>query len=120
MKNHLSSFIIFALVLMLTACNGKTSATVENTSPNGKVKIRITAERTSTFDPFKTEIKVIAYDFKEGKLIFEVMASDLNSKNVKFSWTDDSHCTITIEESDKGERKFQLIASESQVQLAEI
>lgn len=68
----------------------------------------------------KLKCRVKAYDFKEGKLIFEIVADDLNNENVQFKWTDDNNCIITIEERDKHVRSFQLIASDSQVQLAEI
>ncbi len=116
---------IIYLIFLITAtafssCNGKTSALVENTSATGKVKIKISAKRDTSLDPFKTEITVNAYDFKEGKLLLEVIASDLNKENVKFNWADDNNCLITIEETDKHLRSFQLIASPSQFQLAEI
>ena len=119
MKNILSLLVLTAII-SLAACNGKTSAALENTSANGKVKIKISAKREGTLDPFKTEITVKAYDFKEGKLLFEIIADDLNNQNVKFDWKDENNCLISIEENDKHVRSFQLIASESQVQLAEI
>jgi hypothetical protein len=111
----------FLLVLItLSSCNDKTSALVENTSPNGEVKVKVEGKRSNVFDAFKTEISVSAYDFKEGKLIFEIMAGDLTAENVKFIWEDDNNCLITIEERDKNLRSFKLIANEVQVQLAEI
>lgn len=119
MKNLFIIIAAFAFVSM-TSCNGKTSAVIESKSPNEKVKVRVEGTRGIPFDPFKTVISVKAYEFKEGKLTFEIMASDLNSENVKFDWVDDSNCTISIEESDKNVRSFQLIANENQVQLAEI
>ncbi|MBP6732791.1 MAG: hypothetical protein KA149_12070 [Chitinophagales bacterium] len=120
MKNRFPFLILLALTFSLAACNGKTEAMLENTSANGKVKVKLTAKRSSALDPFKAEITVKAYDFKEGKLLFEIMAADLNNENVKFNWKDDNNCLITIEESDKHVRSFQLLASENQVQLAEI
>jgi hypothetical protein len=80
----------------------------------------VEGKRSNVFDPFKTKISVTAYGFKEGKLLFEIMAGDLNNENVKFIWEDDNHCLITIEERDKHVRSFRLLASENQVQLAEI
>ncbi|HLP51007.1 MAG TPA: hypothetical protein VK154_09010 [Chitinophagales bacterium] len=119
MKNF---FPLLAIVVMvfISSCNGKTSAALENTSPNGQVHIKLTASRSSALDAFKTEMTVKAYDFKEGKLLFEVMAGDLTNENVKFDWKDDNNCIITIEEQDKHLRTFQLIASNNQVQLGEI
>lgn len=118
--HKLFSLLLMAVILFLSSCNGKTAALIENTSANGKVKIKISANRDTSLDPFKTEITVKAYDFKEGKLLLEVIASDLNNENVKFNWTDENNCLITIEETDKHVRSFQLIASPSQFQLAEI
>lgn len=119
MKNLFAVFIL-TTVITLVSCNGKTSAALESTSANGKVKVKIDAHRSNVFDAFKTEMSVKAYDFKEGKLIFEIVADDLNKENVQFKWTDDDNCIITIEERDKHVRSFQLIANDNQVQLAEI
>ena len=74
MKNVLLSFTVICLVI-ISSCNGKTSAIVENVSANGKAKIKITATRSNVMEPFKTEISVKAYNFKEGKLIFEISKS---------------------------------------------
>jgi hypothetical protein len=117
MKNIL---VFFALAITLFSCNGTTSAHLTETSENGKVKIDITASRSNVLDPFKVNLSVKAYDFKEGKLAFEIMADDLNEKNVQFKWQDQNNCLIIIEERDNRERTFQLIASENQVQLGEI
>ena len=117
-KSFFFSFI--DCIIFLSSCNSKTSAVIESNSANGKVKVKVEGKRGMAFDPFKTVIAVKAYEFKEGKLTFEIMASDLNSENVKFNWQDENNCIIIIEESDKHVRSFQLIADESQVQLAEI
>ncbi len=119
MKN-LFYCIITLTVVSLVSCNGTTSAAIESKSANGKVSVKISASRSNLLDPFKTEIAVKAYEFKEGKLLMEIMADDLNNENVKFRWLDDNNCLITIEERDKHVRSFQLIASDTQVQLAEI
>jgi hypothetical protein len=119
MKNF-SPILVAILFCALSACNGKTEASISSTSQNGKVLVTISGKRSAALDPFKTEIVVKAYDFQEGKLQFEIMAGDLNQENVKFKWMDDNHCIIVIEETDKQVRSFQLIASQNQVQLAEI
>jgi hypothetical protein len=120
MKKHFLAAITCLILFSITACNGKTSALVENASANGKVKIKITAKRNGALEPFKVDMAVTAYDFKQGKLLFEIAADDLNQENVKFNWTDDNTCTISITERDNHVRNFQLLASENQVQLAEI
>ncbi len=65
-------------------------------------------------------MKVKAYSFKEGKLAFEIYAKDLTDENVSFDWKDDTHCTIIFKQQDNTERKFELIASSEQLQLAEM
>ena len=112
--------IIISIAVVLFSCSGKKTAEIESTSANGEVKVKIEGKRSVPFDPFKTEITVKAYNFKEGKLLFEITASDLNEQNVKFNWEEETNCVITIEESDKRVRTFKLIANENQMQLAEI
>lgn len=70
--------------------------------------------------PWKVDMAVKAYDFKEGHLAFELQTSEVNNETVKFDWKDDKNCIITCNLSDGSSRKFQLIADASQVQLAEI
>lgn len=110
----------FIIIVLLSSCGGKTEAVVNHTSPNGKVNITVTGKRSNTIEAFRTEIAVKAYELSEGKLIFEIYADDLSGENVKFAWTDDTHCTINIEQRDGATRNFALLATESSVQLAEI
>lgn len=105
--------------LLLTACGGKTEAVVNHTSPNGKVSITVAGKRSNTIEAFRTEIAVRAYELSEGKLMFEIYADDLNAENVKFGWSDDTHCTISIEQRDGATRNFALQATANSVQLAE-
>lgn len=117
MKNIL---VFFLLAFSLFSCNGTTSASLSETSENEKIKIDLVANRSNVLDPFKVQLSVKAYDFKEGKLTFEIMADDLNEKNVQFKWQDQNNCLIIITERDNKARTFQLIAAENQVQLGEI
>lgn len=113
-------FAIICIITVFTACNGKTDALIEQTSPNRKAKLTITAKRPNIMDAWQVTMKVKAYDFKEGQLAFEAMAEDISSETVKFDWTDDNNCIITFTLRDDTQRKFQLIASPSQVQMGEI
>jgi hypothetical protein len=120
---HMKRFSLITpvlFILFLYSCNDKKAAVFENLSPNKKVQIKVVANRPSAVDAWKVEIKVKAYDFKEGYLAFEVYAGDLNDQNVKFDWKDDRNCIITVEQRDGEPRKFQLIADANQVQLGEI
>ncbi len=118
MKNSIYSFFIG--LLFLTSCGGKTETSLKKTSPNGKVNITIEAKRASAIESWKVDLKVKAYSFKEGKLSFEVYAKDLTDETVSFDWIDDSHCTIIFKQQDNTVRKFELIASQEQLQLAEM
>lgn len=118
MKNSVNNLLI--CLLLLTSCGGKTVTAIEKTSPNGKVKIKIEAKRATSIESWKVDLKVKAYDFKEGKLSFEIYAKDLTDETVSFDWKDETHCTIVFKQQDNTERKFQLIASSEQLQLAEM
>ena len=118
MKNSIYSFIIG--LLFLTSCGGKTETSLKKTSPNGKVNITIDAKRAAAIESWKVDLKVKAYSFKEGKLSFEIYAKDLTDETVSFDWKDDTHCTIIFKQQDNTERKFELIASAEQLQLAEM
>ena len=118
MKN---SFTILSVIciFLLTSCQTQ-STTVTDISPNKKVNITIKASRAASLDPWKVEMDVKAYEFKEGHLTFEIQTGDISDKTVKFNWSDDRNCLITFEQSDGQPRKFQLIADAGQVQLGEI
>ena len=116
----LVSAIFLFIVLLLSSCNGKTTANVVNTSPNQKVITNVSATRSTSVDPWKVVLKVKAYTFKEGKLEFEIYANDITDQNVKFNWQDDKNCIITFEQREDKPRTFQLIADGGQLQLGEI
>ena len=113
--------LLLFFVAVLTSCNGgKTETALYHTSPNGKVKINIEATRTTGIESWKTEMKVKAYNFEEGKLAFEIYAKDLTNENVTFTWKDDTHCIITFTQQDNTEVKFELIASSVQLHMGAI
>jgi hypothetical protein len=107
-------------LLFLAACNGKTSALLEETHDNGKVKITVKGERLTSVEPWKVNLTVKAYNFKEGSLIFEIYAEDLNAETVSFNWLDETNCQIIFTQQDGVKRTFHLIASPNQMQMAEV
>ncbi len=116
----LQSFPAILLFLVLAACNGKTDALLEHTHADGKVKVAVKGERLTSVEPWKVNLSVKAYNFKEGSLIFEIYADDLNNETVAFTWADDTHCDIIFTQQDGVERTFRLIASPEQMQIAEV
>lgn len=111
---------ILICLIALVSCGGKTETSLTKVSPNGKVTIKIEAKRAAAVESWKVDMKVKAYDFKEGKLSFEIYAKDLTDENVSFDWKDETHCTILFKEQDNTERKFELIASQEQLQMGEM
>lgn len=106
------------LLFLLAGCQQK-NVTLENTSPNEKVKITLTAEKSS-LNPWQCELKVKAYSFQEGALKFEIFTGNLDNETVSFDWKDDENCLISFSETDGKARTFHLIATPNQVQMAEV
>ena len=106
------------LLVFLASCEQK-KVTIENSSPNGNVKVTLNAEKSGV-SPWQCDLNVKAYSFKEGALKFEIYAEELNKTTVRFDWKDDTNCLVSITETDGKTRNFQLLASPNQVQMAEI
>lgn len=106
-------------ILLLASCQSKT-VIIKNVSANQKVNTVVTATRAGGIEPWKVDIAVKAYDFKEGHLTFELESGEISEKSVKFDWKDDKNCIISFDQPDGTPRKFQLIADNSQVQVAEV
>jgi len=120
MLKKVSFILCVSVMFVLYGCSGKTETALEHKAPNGKVVINITAKRTTSVESWKVDMNVKAYDFKPGKLSFEIYAADLTTENVKFDWVDDKHCHISFTQQDNTVRKFELIASAEQLQMAEM
>jgi hypothetical protein len=114
MKNYL----LLPACLAISACGGITEAVVHHTSPNGKVAITVSGKRGNIMEAFRTVIALTAYDFKEGKLIFDIFADDLKDENVTFEWHDNVRCLISITQRDGESRDFNLLATETAVRLS--
>ena len=112
------NFFFIILLFGFYGC-GKTSSKVEHTSPNGKVKLTVVGNRSTSLDSWQVELKVNAYSFKEDQLSFEIYASDLNNETVLFYWNDEEHCTIIFKLTDNTERKFSLTVSSEHLELKE-
>ena len=112
-------FLFLPLIFVLFSCK-KQVADLEEFSPDKKAKVTIHAEKEGLAAAWKVEMKVKAYDFKEGSLTFEIANDELSAKTVSYEWKDAQNAIIKINQSDNEPRVFQLIASPNQVQLAEI
>ena len=112
-------FISVICIFLLVSCKPK-STTITDISPNKMVNIVVKATRAGGIEPWKVDIGVKAYDFKEGHLLFELETNDVNEKSVTFDWKDDNNCIISFAEPDGEARRFQLKTDANEVQLAEI
>ncbi|MCW5908338.1 MAG: hypothetical protein KIS94_10785 [Chitinophagales bacterium] len=115
-----TQLILLLFISALTGCGGKTSALLEKEFKEGKVKLTVSGNRSTSVEAWRVDLSVKAYNFKEGKLSFEIYAADLNDETVSFLWEDDNNCKITFIQRDGVKRTFHLIASPEQLQLAEV
>lgn len=112
---------VLLLLITLQACEGGGVTYITDKSPAGHTTITVNASRAVAMEPWKINLQVKAYDFKEGSLKFEIYAGELKQdENVKFDWKDENNCIISFTQSDDVVRQFQLIATPDRVQLAEI
>lgn len=120
MRTSLLSIVITIAVLAASCGEGGVTY-ITSKSPNGNTTVTVNASRANSLDPWKINLQVKAYDFKEGSLKFEIYAGDLKQdENVKFDWQDENNCVITFTQSDDVKRSFRLIATSDNVQLAEM
>ncbi len=119
MMNKFIYLLIFTLTLKSCGEGGVTYITSK--SPAGNTTVTVNASRAVALEPWKINLQVKAYDFKEGSLKFEIYAGELKQdENVKFEWQDENNCIISFTQSDDVVRTFKLIATKDNVQLAEI
>jgi hypothetical protein len=113
--------VAVVLLLGVVACSeSQTHAQIEHHSPNNKVTVKISGSRLASVEPWKVDMKVKAYQFKEGSLSFEIYSGVLDSSTVFFDWKDDDHCEITFKQSDGLDKRFSVIASPTQLDVSGI
>jgi hypothetical protein len=120
MKRYILSILTLCCLLFVYSCNYPTQASIEKVSPSGKVKVNIEAKRLTGVEPWKVNIKVKAYNFKEGQLSTEIISNELNDKTVVFNWFEESSADIVFHQRDNSKRTFRLIANAQQLQFAEM
>jgi hypothetical protein len=105
------------LTILLFSCAMKKTAELSSASPDGNSTITISG--TKNFgDPWQAAIKINAFK-QDRQVSTEIYADDLNEKNIKFNWTDNNHCIITINQQDDTKRTFVVEASEDKIGLME-
>ena len=108
------------LLFAFSACNSVRDSAIEFKSENGKVKISVVGKRILPMDPLATAIKIKAYSFEEQILETEVQVKNFSTENVQLIWSDETHAILTLVETDGNKKVFQLLATETQVQLVPV
>jgi hypothetical protein len=109
---------ILLLILMLHSC-GPRQAKYSSDCSGKPLHIEISGSRFSGLEPFKASLKVKAYQWEEGSLVFDFYARDINKESVKIDCLEDG-AEIRLIQRDGTERKFRLIATPEQLQMAEV
>lgn len=118
----LSGILIINVLLILinsfiSGCDSKNTAAVTSQSPDGNSKIFVNGTK-SFGDPWQTTIKISAFK-QEQQVVTEIYATDLNDSIVTFNWTDNTHCSIRIQQQDDTHRMFLVEATEEKILLRE-
>ena len=97
--------ITLGSITLLSSCSGplKTER-VTSTNATGTLKIDVFGKRNNSVDAFKAYTEVIRL-LPEGNdtikgAFTEVYASDLTSENVRFDWSSEERCVISLEHRD--------------------
>lgn len=119
MKIYFSTLLI-ATTLFLSSCEKKYSPVLSSTSPSEKVSLSLHAEMPMMFSPWNCTLGVKGYNAWSDSIFFEIVADEINDKNVKFYWKSNEQCTIAITEKNGEQRIFSLEATPTMVHLQEI
>ncbi len=99
MKVKIILISLFSL-LFLVGCEEQSSKLFETKSSNGKISITVQGNRSSSFDPWKADIKMTIEGKDPVSSFVEVYADELNDKNVDFTWKSENECLITFTQRD--------------------
>ena len=116
--NHPLAMGLCLLFLGLYSC-GTRQAEYRTSCPGKPVVITISGNRLTGLEPFKAQLKVKAYQWEEGSLSFDFYARDINEQTVKVICQENG-ADIRFLQQDQTERVFRLLATEEQLQMAEI
>lgn len=113
-------FYLLLAVLLLSSCQPEEATPIVKTSPDGKNKIIVTAEKESLAGDWTVKLAFKPANLDEQFVKFELSAADITEDNVHFEWKDDNNGIVTFEHSDGEKRAFQFFISENRAQLIPI
>lgn len=97
MKRFINFALITIIALSFQSCESEKTKEITSSSSDGKMNISIVGERSSSADPYTV---TITCDQFENSVTTEIYASKLDSTNVKFDWSSNSSCLISITQRD--------------------
>jgi len=119
MKNSFNSLIFIFIALIMIACGPKSTEEIVSESPDKGAVIKISGVRTIALDPLRTSIIVNGYG-QSDTLMTEIYAQNFTNENVKFNWTANTECIVTIIQQDDSKRNLQIRFDEDGNSLREV
>ncbi len=103
----------------LSSCGSTQTQELVSQSSDKSGQIKVSGARSSSFDPFKTNIIIIGYN-QSDTLMTEIYAKDLTNENVTFNWSDNSSCVLTFTQQDNSQRIMDVKFAETGNSLREL
>lgn len=102
MKNLTLIAVSLFTILFFSSCEKKHSEPLTSLSADNKLEITIKASRLMSVDPWLVQIAVqqIGNDKQIAEVSQEIMADEISSNNVKFTWNSNTSCLIKITQAD--------------------
>ena len=119
MHFRIPQILLIGLFFLLASCDKKTKQ-LTSQSPDEKVKIRLTGERTFQMDPWRVTLRVKGYDRFNEALTFDYHSSSISKDNITFNWNGNQECVITLTEKNGEKLKFKLNISENRINFRKI
>jgi hypothetical protein len=92
-------YIFLFFIVSLVSCTKQTITPIETYSADKKMKIELSASRTSALDAWMIEI-ALTHNGTVSKIYQEFYADEVSKKNVVFEWKTDRSCVIHLTQRD--------------------
>jgi len=105
MKRYSLITLVFISQFIFTSCEKKQSNIITSQSADEKLKISIQAERYTSLDPWLVSIVLYDKDNTIATAKQEIQAEEISERNVNFTWSNTSSCTIKFTQTDGSQIK---------------
>ncbi|MCS6822872.1 MAG: hypothetical protein NZ529_01155 [Cytophagaceae bacterium] len=114
------NFILYTLAtLILFSCGSTKVDDIVSESPDKKGKIKISASRSNSLDPFDVTINLSGYG-QDRSITMQIFASNLSPENVLFDWKNNTDCVVTFIQQDDTKRVLYIRIDENGLKLNEV